>query len=69
MRESVAADLRTVFNADKRAHADERLDTLVQKYRKSTPELSAWMENAIPEALQVFSLPDHKRKKNCAHPT
>lgn len=63
MRESVAADIRTVFNADKRENADERLDALVEKYRKSAPELSSWMENAIPEGLEVFSLPEHKRKK------
>lgn len=63
MRESVAADIRTVFSADKRANADERLDALVEKYRKSAPELSSWMEKAIPEGLEVFSLPVHKRIK------
>ena len=63
MRESVAADIRTVFSADKRANADERLDALVGKYRKSAPELSSWMEKAIPEGLEVFSLPVHKRIK------
>jgi putative transposase len=63
MRESVAADIRTVFNAEKRAHADERLEAIVLKYRKSAPELSAWMQKAIPQRLQVFSLPEHKRKK------
>ena len=68
MRESVAADIRTVFNADKRANADQRLETLVEKYRKSAPKLSAWVQKAIPEGLPVFSLPEHKRK-NCAHPT
>ena len=63
MRESVAADIRTVFNADSLAHAQDRLDTLVDKYSKSAPELSAWMQTAIPEGLEVFNLPEHIRKR------
>lgn len=63
MRETVAADIRTVFNADSLAHAQERLDALVEKYRKTAPELSTWMENAIPEGLSVFDLPEQKRKR------
>jgi transposase-like protein len=63
MRESVAADIRTLFNADSRALAEERLRVLTQKYAKSAPRLSDWMEQAIPEGLTVFSLPEHKRKR------
>ena len=63
MRKPVAADIRSVFNADTRAHADLRLDDLVEKYAKSAPELSNWMQTAIPEGLQVFNLPEHKRKR------
>lgn len=63
MRESVAADIRSVFNADKREHAVARLDALVEKYEKSAPELSAWMETAIPEGLEVFNLPENRRKR------
>lgn len=48
MRESVAADIRTIFNADSLAHAEERLNALVEKYSKSAPDLSAWMQTAIP---------------------
>ena len=63
MRKPVAADISTVFNADTRAHADLRLDDLVEKYAKSAPELSNWMQTAIPEGLEVFNLPEHKRKR------
>jgi transposase-like protein len=63
MRESVAADIRSVFNAESLAHAQDKLDSLVEKYSKSAPELSRWMQTAIPEGLQVFSLPEHKRKR------
>jgi putative transposase len=63
MRESVAADIRTIFNADSLAHAEERLNALVEKYSKSAPDLSAWMQTAIPQGLEVFNLPEHKRKR------
>ena len=36
---------------------------IVEKYAKSAPQLSAWMETALPEGLTVFSLPEHKRKR------
>lgn len=63
MRETVASDIRSVFNAESLAHAEAKLDTLVEKYSKSAPDLSRWMQTAIPEGLQVFSLPEHKRKR------
>jgi putative transposase len=63
MRESVAADIRTVFNADSLPLAEERLRILVDKYAKSAPQLSTWMETAIPEGLTVFNLPEHQRKR------
>jgi len=63
MREPVAADIRSVFNADTLSLAEAKLDALVEKYSKSAPELSSWMQKAIPEGLQVFNLPEHKRKR------
>lgn len=63
MREAVGADIRTVFNAPDLAHAEAQLDTIIEKYSKSAPELSAWMQTAIPEGLEVFNLPEHKRKR------
>ena len=63
MREPVAADIRTIFNADSLALAEERLRVLTDKYAKSAPRLSEWMQTAIPEGLTVFNLPEHKRKR------
>ena len=63
MREAVASDIRTIFNADSRALAEERLNLLIEKYAKTAPRLSAWMDSAIPEGLTIFSLPEHKRKR------
>lgn len=63
MRESVGADIRSVFNADTLAHAEARLNALIEKYEKSAPELSTWMQTAIPEGLEVFNLPENRRKR------
>ena len=61
MRESVAADIRSVFNAPDRASAEHRLEQIVAKYRKTAAQLSAWMETNLPEGLTVFSLPENVR--------
>ena len=63
MKETVAADIRTVFNADSHPHAEERLQALLSKYEKSAPELCRWMQQAIPEGLTVLSMPVHMRKR------
>ena len=57
MRDSVAADIRSIFNSQDLASAQARLKTLVDLYSKSAPKLSAWMEENIPQGLAVFSLP------------
>ncbi len=62
-REIVAADIRSVFNAANRAEADERLVKLINKYQKSAPQLALWMDKAIPEGLNIFCLPESKRKR------
>lgn len=62
-RAEVARDLRAIFNAMDRSEADTRLKTIAQKWEKSTPKLSAWMEVNVPEALSVFSLPETHRRR------
>lgn len=57
MRDSVAADIRSIFNSQDLASAQARLKTLVDLYSKLAPKLSAWMEENIPQGLAVFSLP------------
>lgn len=54
MREAVAADIRSVFNAADRNAADERLVVVVAKYRKPAPRLAQWMEENLSEGLTVF---------------
>ncbi len=63
MRDSVASDIRSIFNSQDLASAQARLKTLVDLYSKSAPKLSAWMEKNIPEGFAVFSLPiPHQRR-------
>jgi transposase-like protein len=63
MRQEVANDIRKIFNARHRAEADIRLNEGIEKYAKSAPSLAQWMENAIPEGLTIFSLPEAFRKR------
>lgn len=63
MKEEVAADIRAIFNTSTLAEAEQKLTKAVQKYRKSAPELSAWMESNLPEGFTVFTLPEPVRKR------
>jgi len=63
MQSEVAADLRSVFNAPDRATAEAYLSKVVQKYEKTAPQLSIWMETNIPEGLTVFSFPATHRRR------
>ena len=69
LRTSVAADIRSIFNAPNRPEADRLLTQLVAKYTQSAPKLASWMEENIPEGLTVFALPSaHQRRlrtSNC----
>jgi transposase-like protein len=61
LRPTVAAELREILHAQSRPQAEAQLKAMVSRYRKSAPELSAWLENNVPESLSVFSLPkDHR---------
>ena len=59
----VAADIRRIFNADDRAHAEAKLEDFVKTHEKSAPRLAAWAEQNIPEGLAVFSFPESSRKR------
>lgn len=63
LREEVAADLRTIFNAADLPEAQRRLKTVVEKYQASAPNLAGWLETNVPESLTVFALPEAQRKK------
>jgi putative transposase len=63
MRGEAADDLRAVFNAPDRNEADRQLGLAVEKYRKTAPRLSTWMETSIPQGLTVFAQPPSHRVK------
>jgi hypothetical protein len=57
MRAEVAADLRRVFDADEPADAERRHRDVVARYQKPAPQLAAWLEENVPEALTVLRVP------------
>jgi transposase-like protein len=63
MREEVANDLRSVFNATDLLAAQHQLKTIAAKYKESAPNLADWLEANVPESLTVFALPEPQRKK------
>jgi transposase-like protein len=63
LRAEVADDLRSVFNAQDRAEADQRLAASIRKYRPIAPELADWLEQNVPESMTVFCLPQAHRVK------
>jgi len=63
MRREVAEDIRSVFNSPDLPAAEERLARIVAKYEQSAPKLSAWMEQNIPQGLNIFAQPECCRKR------
>ena len=59
----VASDIKVIFNADDRAHAEERLKDFVKIYGESQPRLAAWAEENLPEGFAVFAFPEAHRKR------
>lgn len=63
MRKEVSDDIRSIFNAPDKEEAERLLGKTVDKYEKSAPKLSEWMENNIKEGLTVFDMPQHHRRR------
>lgn len=63
LKSKVADDIRIIFNADSREHAEERLKAFVNTYRKDQPKLVTWAEDNLPESFAVFALPEAHRKR------
>lgn len=61
-RAEVAADIRAIFTALNQYEAETLLAKTVQKYAKTAPRLSTWLETAIPEGLTVFAFPAAHRR-------
>jgi transposase-like protein len=62
-RKEVAHAIRSVFDSPSRSAAETRLKEIVTHYAKSTPKLSAWMEENLPQGLTVFALPLAHQKR------
>jgi putative transposase len=62
-RKDVAHAIRSVFDSPSRSAAETRLKEIVTHYAKSTPKLSAWMEENLPQGLTVFDLPLAHQKR------
>ena len=54
----MCAKLRTlpVFNMPTRSDAEIQLKKLIEKYGKTVPDLSSWLENELPEDFTVFNV-------------
>lgn len=63
LKQKVAEDIRRIFNAEDRAHADAKLVEFVEAYEKTAPALATWAESNIPEGLTVFSFPEASRRR------
>jgi transposase-like protein len=63
MRSSVAADIRSIFNAPDRDEAERQLERFVKRYEGTAPALANWAEKALPEGLTVFALPASHRRR------
>jgi len=62
MRAEVAADIRDIFNAPDRPMAEKYLQMVIQKYAKSAPRLSSWLEANLAEGFTVFDFPSRHRR-------
>ena len=63
MQAEVATDIRAIFNAPNRDHAELYLKRIVSKYAGIASQLADWMEAAIPEGLTVFDFPEAHRRR------
>jgi putative transposase len=63
LKSKVAADIRSIFNADDLAHAQERLQDFVKIFSQTQPKLAAWAEENLPEGFAVFAFPEAHKKR------
>jgi len=63
MRETVAADIRSIFNAPNLEEAQRLLLLTADKYRSKASRLANWMEDNIPEGFACFDLPKKLRRR------
>ncbi len=63
IRKRIGKELRRVWDAADLKAAEAELERLAESYRDKAAKLALWLEDAIPEGLAVFSLPERHRKR------
>lgn len=63
IRKVIGKELRRVWEAADLKAAEAELARLVKHYHEPAAKLALWLEDAIPEGLTVFSLPERHRKR------
>lgn len=63
LKSKVASDIKVIFNADDRTHAEERLKDFVKTYAQTQPRLAAWAEENLCEGFAVFAFSEAYRKR------
>lgn len=62
LKKEVATKIRSIFTAPDLVTAQGVLKLMVDEYAKVAPKLSSWLDEAIPEGLTVFALPECQRR-------
>lgn len=63
MKKEVAARIRGIFNAHSDTEALRLLDLFIADYKDTAPQLTNWAEEAIPEGLVVFKMPNEHHRR------
>lgn len=63
MRASVAADIRSIFNAPDLEEAEHLLTKFLERYQKTAPKLVKWAEENLREGFTAFNFPPSHRRR------
>ena len=63
MKSEIAEVMREIFNSPTLEMAREMKRASIEKYKKTAPEFSRWLEENIEEGLTVYQFPKEHRKK------
>ncbi|TKB09602.1 IS256 family transposase [Desulforhopalus sp. IMCC35007] len=63
MKSDVAGRIRAIFTAPDNEEALRLLDIFLADYKDSAPELVAWAEEALPQGMVVFTMPEKHWKR------
>lgn len=63
LKSPIATEIKTIFNADSKDHAAERLRAFVARWQDDQPKLATWAEENLPEGFTAFDLPESHRRK------